>query len=826
MVLDFAQINSGISVSKQIDPRKIFTTLNRDPRFKRPSDEQADVLDSWFARKNEKDITIKMNTGSGKTLVGLLALQSSLNDGVYPAVYVTPDNYLLQQVIKEAKHLGINTTQDENDPEFSAGRAILVINIWKLINGKSVFGIDSIKIKVGALVFDDAHACLATVADQFSMQIDSTHDIYKKLLKLFKNDLSNQSFSGTLDVEAGDPRSLLVVPYWAWKNHLNDVMSILHPYRNDDAIMWSWALLNDVLAYCQCTFSGNHLEITPSFIPIDHFPSLAQASRRIYMTATLADDSILVSHFQADPNLISTPIRPKGGGDIGDRMILSPQEINPTITPDEIKGLIHDLSKTHNVSVIVPSEKKSQYWSDIAAQILKADNLEFGVERMKKGHVGLSVLINKYDGIDLPGNACRVLVVDGLPEVSTLSERVEYTVLEGTRSQMLRQIQRIEQGMGRGVRSSEDYCVVILTGSRLTQCIHAPEARSMFGAATQAQIDLAQQVAKQAKGKSLTEIRSIIELCLQRDNGWVSTSRNAVVNAPEKTSANIDPITVGLRQAFDSSRIQRPDLALKAIQQAISSASDKTMKGYLLQQLANYTHDSDPTQAQELQLTAIANNQRLLKPIKGIRYAKLATPAHGQAKTATQYMSNFLEGNDLLIWVNALLESLEWGEENSHKFEKAMRDLGAFLGFGSHRPEEETGRGPDNLWALGEANYLVIECKSGATSAQQKINKHDCNQLTGSMAWFSEQYSASDNPIPIMVHPQLVPEYAATMTPNARIIDKPHLSKLHKCLEAYANALSNNNNYTNDKEVANQLYQFSLTAKQFVDAFTTTPKHK
>ncbi|EPL5087982.1 hypothetical protein L8T36_004814, partial [Klebsiella pneumoniae] len=79
MSLDFGKLNAGIG-AKQTDPRKIFTTLKRDARFKRPLDEQADVLDAWYARRKAKDLTLKMNTGGGKTVVGLLCLQSSLNE--------------------------------------------------------------------------------------------------------------------------------------------------------------------------------------------------------------------------------------------------------------------------------------------------------------------------------------------------------------------------------------------------------------------------------------------------------------------------------------------------------------------------------------------------------------------------------------------------------------------------------------------------------------------------------------------------------------------------------------------------------------------------
>jgi hypothetical protein len=160
---------------------------------------------------------------------------------------------------------------------------------------------------------------------------------------------------------------------------------------------------------------------------------------------------------------------------------------------------------------------------------------------MKAGHVGLSVLINKYDGIDLPGKACELLILDGLPEVYGLVERIEMIALDGTERQLLRQVQRIEQGMGRGVRSSEDYCVVLLLGARLTQRLHSADARAMFTPATNAQLELGRQVTEQVQGKPLKELVSILDLCFDRDDDWVSTSRSAVVNAPEGVPSYVDP---------------------------------------------------------------------------------------------------------------------------------------------------------------------------------------------------------------------------------------------------------------------------------------------
>jgi hypothetical protein len=818
MALDFGKLNAG-TAAKQTDPRKIFTTLKRDARFKRPLDEQADVLDAWYARNSAKDLTIKMNTGGGKTVVGLLCLQSSLNENIKPAVYITPDSFLVAQVLKEAKALGITVTADEKDPEFLAGRSILVANVHKLFNARSVFGVGEKKIPIGCIVIDDAHACLGVVHEQFSIKSVAGSPVYDGLLAIFEEDLKNQSPTGLLDVKSEDPSIVMMVPYWSWQARQDEVIRLLHSQKKSTELEWSWSLLSDCIPLCTCLFGGGRLEITPHFIPIDRIPAFATAQRRIYMTATLADDSILVSHFQANAKEVEKPIRPKGGGDIGDRMILAPQEINPDYTIEEIRSLVSSISKDRNVVVIVPSRWRADFWKDATDQLLDKDNIHAGVERLKNGHVGLTVLINKYDGIDLPGKACELLVIDGLPEVYGLGERLEMLLLDGTKRQLVRQVQRIEQGMGRGVRSSDDHCVVLLLGGRLTQRLHQPEAETMFSSATLAQISLGKEVSSQVRGKSIEELEPILNLCLEQDDEWVQAGRNAVVNAPPINDGQLDENQVRLRAAFDAARISRYDIAIKNIQEAVNLSAESQVKGYLKQQLAEYTNFTNQASAQELQMAALEHNPRLLKPIAGITYKKLSAPVSGQSAAATNFMTRFLEGNDLIIWVNGLLDDLDWGEEGSKRFEAAMMDLGLFLGFGSDRPEDKFGRGPDNLWALGELKYLVIECKSGAVSAE-KVSKADTNQLNGSIVWFTEKYDKTCSMTPILVHPKTVFEHAASPHADIRIINRPGLTKLRDAVQAYAISLVTTGGYKNAKEVEKQLQHHKLSASQIIGLCT------
>ena len=140
-MIDFTQLGIS-SLQKQINPRDIFMGLsNKSKKYQYPRDVQGEVWKQWFEQRNDRDTIIKMNTGSGKTVVALMILQSCLNEGVGPAMYVVPDKYLVEQVIGQARELGIKIVDSETDLDYQRKRAILITTIQKLVNGKSVFGL-------------------------------------------------------------------------------------------------------------------------------------------------------------------------------------------------------------------------------------------------------------------------------------------------------------------------------------------------------------------------------------------------------------------------------------------------------------------------------------------------------------------------------------------------------------------------------------------------------------------------------------------------------------------------------------------------------------
>lgn len=106
------------------------------------------------------------------------------------------------------------------------------------------------------------------------------------------DDLEAQSSTTLLDIASGDHAAVLRIPFWSWRKQQSQVLAALHPHKTETAFEWAWPLLADELQLCQAVVTAGGIEIKPACPPIQKFPSFAEAQRRVYLTATLAEDSI------------------------------------------------------------------------------------------------------------------------------------------------------------------------------------------------------------------------------------------------------------------------------------------------------------------------------------------------------------------------------------------------------------------------------------------------------------------------------------------------------------------------------------------------------
>lgn len=839
MPLDLKRINPGKG-SKLLEPRDIFMALTDKP-FDRLRPEQGEVLKVWFGRRTAKDLVIKQNTGGGKTLVGLLIGQSSMNEAVAPVVYLVPDTFLIKQVVDAAEEVGIPVTEEVNDDKFLSGHAILVATFDRLVNGRSRFGVRGYKpvTPLGTVIVDDAHTALANAQNQFCATVPDTCKAYKQLLELYSADLKRQSPKGYADLVEGVETAPIRVPPKAVAERADQALAILRPHGDDDSIKslyFSWPLVADHLAMAVITFTAHRIEIKTPCPDIAMIPAFAQAPRRIYLTATLADEGVLVTQLGANAEDLAEPITPDRASDLGDRMILAPLSINPGLRRDSIQQMARDFadgdrmgagsasSKPVNVVVLVPSEYKARSWAPYADETLTVKTMDPVIQKMTSGHhVGLVVLINKYDGVDLPNDACRLMIIDGVPTPLSASEQRESAALTGSMTFEARNVQRIEQGMGRGIRDLSDYCAVVLMTAETALTLRSPQQREFYSPATREQIDLSLKVAHQIENEGIEEIRNALHVFLERDDDWVTNSRAAIADVEYDRTASVSVMATARRRAFDKAVAGNYEAAVDCMRSGVDSVIDPIEKGWYMEEVATYQQLIDPMGAQKTLAGARDRNPGVVKPDVAPAPKPISGPAL-QAQAAAEYLaSTYSDGSTLRLAVSTLFDNIVWGIENTAQLSEAqIQSLGQHLGFTSTRPEKETSDGgPDNLWALSRDTHAVIELKTEVDRNDRTIVKHEAGQLLTSVQWDAAHNPHVTKRIPVMLHPYTTLNGAASLPPETRIITAEDLDQLRASVETFAGELASTESWGDPKSVGEALRRNKLKAETIISTHSS-----
>ena len=288
-MVDFSKRLKKKTVEKKINPIEIYESLDRRSETGPLRPSQEGILTDWFNNKSDQtDNIIKLHTGEGKTLIGLLMLQSKLNSTGEPCLYLCPSVYLANQVRLEAKKFGIHYCEigADNDlpEEFLSGKSILIVHVQKLFNGRTIFRLNNKSIKVGSVILDDSHACIDAIRNSLTIKVKKDHAVYKAIINLFEEDLGEQGAGSYLEIASGDYNTMLPISYWSWFEKQEEVTSILLEHKDEAEITFLWDVIKDQVANCQAFISGSYLEISPILIPIDCFGSFSKAKHRILMS--------------------------------------------------------------------------------------------------------------------------------------------------------------------------------------------------------------------------------------------------------------------------------------------------------------------------------------------------------------------------------------------------------------------------------------------------------------------------------------------------------------------------------------------------------------
>jgi hypothetical protein len=752
-MVDFTKLMTGTNADIPVSLVDTFKSLDRKTTHVDLRPVQEETLRALDRRLDARDTVLRVSTGGGKTVMGLLYLYHLMRRDRLPTVYLVPTVQLIEQVLTEAGKIGVSACPylaGETHPPVEATRcdSVLVCSYEKFFNGLTTFLRSDVALMPGAIVLDDVHAGIESVRRCYSARLSS--EAFGEVRDLLGAELAKQSPGPWKGIELGDPSANIEVPFWIWKARSPDVRVILSKYVSSTDLKFAWPLLADQLELCRCVFSGSGCEIALDPPPLDRQRHYAQSKHRLFMSASINDGSSLVRELGCDPAALSDQVGPSFDGGPGERLIITTSLVDPQLNTDEIAKTCLSLASVTNVVVLVPSEKASRRWVAAGARYVHGEQVSVAVDRLRNMSRGnFYVFAQRYDGIDLPDDACRLLVIDGIPRGDSLIDQIDQQQHGHQTGIRNKTANRLEQGLGRAVRSPADYCAVLLVGGGLAQFVSQHSTLDLLNAATVQQLSMSRMVSEAAQlaGDPIKAIADTIMQSLRRDRSWRQfyAQEMAKVSSKEASSASY-LVVVGdaERKAMRHAIARNYSAARDEVQQVTNKVQlDDDSKAALLERLASYVFHLDEQMAHEIQRKAYMLSSYVNRPVET---AGGRTPAFvNQVSRFTRWMSQFSHPNGALTELHSLRTQLAY-TSTAESVENGLERLGTILGAEATRPERETGRGPDVLWRFDKIAF-AIEAKN---ERKKTLPKGDAAQLLLSTEWCRSEYPAYDDIVSVI----------------------------------------------------------------------------
>jgi hypothetical protein len=461
---------------KPDSPVPLFRDLTKDASVKFLWGHQEKLLDEYHrSLLSQNDVAVELPTGSGKTLVGMLIGEFRRRALGERVVFLCPNKQLCCQVEAQAKKYGIAASlligpQRDYDivafSKYQQAKAIAISTYSGLFNSNPKIS------DAQTIICDDAHAADGFVASMWTFRVerDKHEDFFLKLYYALKPAVPRW-LAHAIESFDGNPRERggvdLATPILAFST-FDDVRAVAKKEMpDDDDLKYPWEKISNHLDACLIFGSPTVIEIRPVIPPTKVHSPFAGANQRVYMSATLGEDGSIERFFGVS-KIHRLPI-PEGWDKrgTGRRLILFPMLSAQDTAGDVFQAVISGADRT---LVLVPSEvarkRIAQYLPD-GFTVLGAQHVEKDMAAFTQAQKVILLLANRYDGIDLPGTDCRMLVVYGRPTGATLLERYYMDRLGATSVLRDRIRTRVTQAVGRCTRDEGDFAVVVLMGEDL-----------------------------------------------------------------------------------------------------------------------------------------------------------------------------------------------------------------------------------------------------------------------------------------------------------------------------------------------------------------------
>ncbi len=760
------------------DPEALFHNLRgRAPDIKHLWSHQADLLRDYHQKCLEaRDVAIELPTGSGKTLVGLLIAEwrrQSFNERI---AYLCPTRQLAYQVGSQANNYGIRAhvlvgQQSYYPPqefsEYQSSRAIAVTTYSGVFNRYP-------RIEdAQTLILDDAHAGENFMVSMWSVEISrsSIDNTYFSIVELLQNALNSGFYSNISDRTDRDSTKarmteVELIAGASIRKHEDAIRDLLDENLEKKTSPWyAWNNVRENITACNFFISWDTILIRPFIPPTQTHAPFEQAIQRVYMSATLGAGGEL-ERITGIKSIKRLPL-PLGWDKRGSgrKLFLIPEL--SMINEKMIEVVKDAVQKFDRSLILIPSRYDSE-GADLINVIDRLNMKTFHAADIKDSldpflsSTNSALILSRYDGLDLPDEACRLLIFGGLPSGTNLQEKFLWSKIAASSLFRDRVITRFAQGVGRCTRSDNDYAVVLMIGRRLIDFLLKNENRQILNPELQAEIKFGME---NSRDKSVEDFQELRRVFLSQGDDW-KDAESAILALRDSCSRHDDPISrklnsvvadeVSYLYAMWSNNFEDALEHARKAADALGGDETKAYRAwwyYLSAEAAMVLYETTGKEA--YQDTARNFLKRATRCCTGVSwFARLGRSFNTGGET--------LEINEkIAIAVETIRGHLaNWGavgqlfeqqltqvmnniQSIEHKaFHQGLKGLGEMLGFYSELPEGDAA--PDCIWSVGNLIYVVHEAKSEHTP-KDPIGVNDIRQAQSHGNWVRANRTCEDN---------------------------------------------------------------------------------
>ncbi len=698
---------------------------------------QSDVLRAYVNEYlDSPDIALELPTGTGKTLPGLLIAEWVRRNRKCHVAYACPTRQLARQVDRVALREGISTSlligphaawDARARASFAAAKTVAVTTYSSIFNSSPKLP------ALGLIVFDDAHAAEQYVAGAYGIHIDRQEDeqSYRSVLDAVGSALDGVHLERLRDPAAASSIEVglrLVIPAQSVEMQRQLDSALAKSLAGN--MRFQMAMVREGLASCLVLVGPRAILVRPLIPPTSQNALFREAEQRIYLSATLGSGGELERAFGREkitriPLSDTSPV-PRSGR----RFVVFADLVDGIDQREFVSRLVERAGKA---LVLTPDGVTR----DRLVSVLQRDdwplygneNIDTSLDHFREQEHGICALAARYDGIDLPDDECRLVVLEGLPNRTTLLEAFLSSQARAGSALAERARTRVTQAAGRCTRGPSDYAVVAVLGPDLTNYLISPGNMNALDAEAQAEI----QFGLDNSSISYQEALGNVELFLSRDPNWFEDGEPAIMEVRHSVDKQLPQGSDALMRAVSNEvdacteawhgRWSEASAKMERAAMRVGEGGEET-RGYrgLLLYLAgawaycaSATHGDQAMAARASDLVRQAEEAahpakwvKLMMPISPDTSLRMAPEDEFAVRQIMKILKK--QGPSAIDRrIDRMVQSLSQTEPSS--YEVAITELGTFLGAEASKPSAK-GR-CDSAWCWADHRWAALEAKSG-----------------------------------------------------------------------------------------------------------------